>query len=164
MYCVVCTDLNYAIGRGNELLYHISEDLRRFRALTLGKAIIMGRTTLETMPGKKPLPKRDNIILSRDSELSIYGAVVLHSEEELLEYLRSRYKSDDVAVIGGESVYGQLLQYCDTVYLTMVEDEFFGADKFFPRISELAEWSLVEESDEMSDGNKKYRYLTYKKS
>jgi len=163
VFCVVCTDLNYAIGRGNELLYHISDDLKRFRALTTGKVVVMGRATLESMPGGKPLPKRDNIVLSRNTEYKVDGAVVVNSAEQLIEYLGKNYDSENVALIGGDNVYKQFLEYCDTVYLTMVERETPGADKFFPNLSELPEWKVVEESEEMYDGEIKYRYITYKK-
>ncbi len=159
MFAVVCTDKNNAIGRGQDLLYHISDDLKRFKSLTLGKTVVMGRATLESLPGGRPLPKRENIVLSRDPSYTVEGATVLHSVEEVLAYLADK-PADQVAVMGGAQIYELLLPYTDTVYLTLVDDEAEKPDKFFPALPE-AEWRITEESGPLEENGTKYRYITY---
>ncbi len=160
IFAVVCTDRNSAIGRGNELLYHISDDLKRFKALTLEKTVVMGRATLESLPGGRPLPKRENIVLSRDPSYTVEGAKVLHSVEETIGYLAER---DQVAIMGGEQIYRQFLPYLDTVYLTLVEDEAEDADKSFPALTEEDGWEIAEQSAQLEENGIKYRYITYRR-
>lgn len=122
MTAVVAVCENGGIGKDGALLFHIREDLRRFRQLTLGKTVVMGRKTLESLPGGRGLPDRRSLVLTRDPELSAPGAEVLRRLEDVPE---------DAVVIGGESVYRQLLPRCGTVYVTKI---FASpqADAFFP--------------------------------
>ena len=142
MKAIVAVDQNWAIGKDGQLLGHLSPDMKRFRELTKGKIVIYGRKTLETFPGAKPLPYRQNIILSRNPDYQVEGAVTVHSVKELEETLKGlsgEYDKDDRIVIGGDSIYRQLLPLCDTVLVTRVE-RTYDADAWFPNLDEDPEW------------------------
>ena len=134
MRAILNADRNWGIGFQNRLLVHIPSDMRFFREQTTGNIVVMGRKTLESLPGGKPLPDRDNIILSRDPDLRARGAAVVHSVEELQKLLAD-VDTDRVYVIGGAEVYRLLLPYCDTVFVTKV-DYAYQADAFFPDITQ----------------------------
>ncbi|MBQ3772896.1 MAG: dihydrofolate reductase, partial [Pseudobutyrivibrio sp.] len=112
MNLIVAVDKNWAIGKDNKLLVSIPDDMKFFRETTTGKVVVMGRKTLESFPNSKPLPNRVNIVLTRDAKYEAKGAVVVHSKEELNEELK-KYNSDDIYVIGGESIYRLMLDECD---------------------------------------------------
>ena len=114
MNIIVCADNNWAIGYKNRLLVSIPNDMKHFREETMGKVVVLGRKTLETFPQGQPLQGRTNIVLSKDKKLHIKGAEVVHSLEELLERLKD-FDDEDIYIIGGDSVYQQLLPYCDEV-------------------------------------------------
>ena len=131
---------NGGIGKDGALLFHIREDLRRFRQLTLGKTVVMGRRTLESLPGGRGLPDRRNLVLTRDLDFTAPGA----------------------EVIGGESVYRQLLPRCSTVYLTRI----FAApqaDAFFPDLSRDSAWTEAEQSKTFTSGGVSFQYVTYRR-
>ncbi len=161
MKAIVCADRNWGIGAENGLLVHIPSDMRFFREKTTGQVVVMGRKTLESLPNGRPLPDRDNIILSRDPALQVRGAAVVHDVDELLGLL-SDVDPDRVYVIGGEEVYRLLLPYCDTVYVTKV-DYAYRADAFFPDLDEMPEWTLTEESEEQTCFNIEFTFRTYRK-
>ena len=161
MNLIVAVDNNFAIGYQNKLLVSIPGDMKQFKEKTTGKVVILGRKTLETFPKQKPLPNRKNIILSNNKSLSIEGADVVHSIDELLEEL-DKYNTEDVFVIGGESVYKTLIDYCDTAYVTKIDHEY-SADAFFPNLDNMSEWEIVEESEEETYFDISYSYITYKK-
>ena len=152
MKAIVCVDKNWGIGKDGDLLFHIREDLQNFKKVTTGHPIIYGRKTLETFPGKKPLPGRDNYILSRDKNLEVEGAIVIHSIEELPDI-------PDLIVIGGSSVYEQLINYCNSAIVTLVDEEVEGADAFFPNLEEKEGWLRQKNGPwlESADGHK-YRF------
>ena len=112
MNMIVAVDENWAIGNKGELLVRIPNDQKMFRNETINKVVVLGRKTMDTFPQKQPLPKRTNIILTRNPEYTVKDAIVVHSVEELLEELKN-YNSEDVYIIGGDSVYQQMLPYCD---------------------------------------------------
>ena len=153
MTAIVCVDKNWAIGRDNALLFHISADLKHFRALTTGKTVVMGKNTLLSLPGAKPLPDRRNLVLTRDPGLSAPGAEVLRRLEDVPE---------DAVVIGGESVYRQLLPRCGTVYVTKI---FASpqADAFFPDLSRDSGWTEAERSEMYTSGGVSFQYVTYRR-
>ncbi len=126
------------IGYQGGLLFSIPEDMRHFKELTTGKTIIMGRGTLESLPGGKPLPNRRNLVLTSAQTLNVENVELFHSIPELLSSFED---TDEVWVIGGASVYEALLPYCSELYLTEVDD-IRPADRFFPTLS--AEWERVE--------------------
>ena len=146
MNVIAAVDENWAIGNRNELLVRIPADHKFFREETTGKVVILGRKTLQTFPGGLPLKNRENLILSGNENFKVKDAEVFNSIEELLERLKD-YDTEDVYVIGGESVYRQLLPYCDTAHITKI-DRAYEADAFFPNLEVDPEWELTGESDE----------------
>ena len=106
--------------------------MKFFRETTSGKVVAMGRKTLESFPGGQPLKNRTNIVLTKDLNYKVKDAVVVGTLEEMVEELK-KYPSEDIYVIGGESVYRQLLPYCDTAYVTKI-DHIYEADTFFPNL------------------------------
>lgn len=133
--------------------------MRYFVRMTTGKVVVMGRETLESFPGKQPLKDRMNIVLSRNGRFDAPGLTVCRSLEELFAELE-KYQPDDVFVIGGESVYRQLLPYCSEVYVTRFEKEF-EADRHFPDLDRMAGWKLASESERHYYNDMGYRFLTY---
>lgn len=160
MNLIAAVDRNWAIGMNNELLVHIPDDLKRFRRMTIGKVVVMGRKTLESFPGGKPLKERVNIVLSKDRDYRPEGVIVVQSMEELSEELK-KYKSEDIFVIGGESIYRQLLEQCDTAYITRI-DYAYQADAWFPNLDEDKMWQIVEEGEEQTYFDLEYYFATYR--
>lgn len=160
MKLIVAADKNWAIGKNNELLVRISNDMKNFRALTEGNVVVMGRKTLESFPGGMPLPKRVNIVLTRQKDYNGRGAVVVHSEKKLWEEL-SGYDSDHIFVIGGEAIYRMLLPYCDTAYVTKLDYEY-EADTWMPDLDEEPGWTLTEKGEEQTCFDLIYYFQTYK--
>ena len=158
---IVAVADGWAIGYKGDLLARISTDLKRFKELTTGNAVIMGYNTLISLPGSKPLKNRENIVLYPD-EMEIEGATVVHSLQEAVK-LSESIKDKDVFVIGGGSVYNQLLPYCDTAYITKI-DKHYEADTFTSNLDEMPEWKIEEESEQFYDTDgTPYRYVTYKR-
>ena len=149
---------NNAIGFENRLLYRLSSDLRRFKELTSGHTVIMGRKTFDSLP-KGALPNRRNIVLTRQQDLSIPGVEIFHSLPEALEACKA---DAEVFIMGGEAVYTEGLAHADRLYLTHVHNTPAQADAFFPAISE-AEWTATEtvrfEADEKNECP--YSFTTY---
>lgn len=161
MNLIAAVDRNWAIGYGNKLLVSIPSDMKFFRKITTGKEIVMGRKTLESFPGGGPLQNRINIVLSSSRTYRVKGAVVIHTLVELLKELE-KYNSQDIFVIGGGSIYRQLLPYCDTAYITKI-DHVFQADTYFPNLDEKKEWEMTETSEENTCFDLEYKFTTYKR-
>ena len=161
MRAIVNADRNWGIGWQNGLLIHIPSDMRFFREKTMGNVVVMGRKTLESLPQGRPLPDRDNIVLSGDPDFKVKGAAVVHSAGELLQLLAD-VDPDRVYVIGGEQIYRLLLPYCDTVFVTKV-DYAYQADAFFPNLDQMEEWEMTEESDEQTCFDIEFTFRTYRK-
>ena len=159
MKCIVAVDKNFAIGREGKLLLHVPNDMNHFRSLTEGKVVVLGRKTLQTFPQGQPLPNRTNIILSRNKDFKVKGAVVVNSLDELKEEIK-KYPSDDVCVIGGEQIYKQLLPLCDTCEVTYFDREF-DADAFFPDLDNSPDWKIAEESEEQVYFDTLYTFRRY---
>ncbi len=159
MNMIVCVSRNWGIGKDNQLLFHIPNDLKQFRALTIGKTIVMGHNTLKSLPGGKPLPERTNIVLSRDPSLVVEGATVCHDMQDVLIEL-STVSPDDVFIIGGASVYKMFLPYCRRALITRV-DAAPEADSFFPDLQEHPQWKIRQESDFMEHNGLSYQYVEY---
>ncbi|NLP30217.1 MAG: dihydrofolate reductase [Clostridiales bacterium] len=160
MKAIVVVDKNWGIGKDGKLLVHLPGDLKYFKEKTLGKVVVMGRTTLESLPGGEPLKDRINIVLSRklcDQD----GCTLLSSIDSLFEELEN-YDLDDVFVIGGESIYRELLDHCGTLYVTKICEEF-EADKFFPNLDESDEWELVFESEPCTEKGITYKFTEYRR-
>lgn len=161
MNIIVAVDKNWAIGYRNKLLVSIPNDHKHFRQETIGKVVVLGRKTLETFPQGQPLAGRTNIILSKDSEYAVKGAIVVHSLEELFEELK-KYPSENVYVIGGESIYRQLLPYCDTAHITKIEQEY-QADTYFPSLDADSAWQVTAESEEQTYFDVEYAFYKYER-
>ena len=161
MNLIVAVDKNWAIGNKNDLLVKIPADQRFFREETTGKVIIMGRKTLESFPQKKPLPNRMNIVISRKADYKVDGATVVGSIEETLELVKD-YKSEDVFAIGGDSIYHQMLPYCDVAHITKI-NYAYEADTYFPNLDEMPEWKITEQSEEQTYYDLEYWFIKYEK-
>ena len=157
MNVIVAVDQNWAIGKDGDQLVYLSEDLKRFKSLTTGHPVILGRKTLATFPGERPLKGRRNLILSRSPDFAPEGAEVFSD----VETLRAA-APEDAFVIGGASVYRQLLPWCDTAYVTKI-DRAFPADCYFPDLEQDPAWERTEESAPLEQDGIVYRYLTYRR-
>ncbi len=156
---IVAIAQNYAIGLDNKLLWHISNDLRRFKRITAGGTVIMGKKTLESLPNG-PLPKRRNIILTDQPNDSFEGCETALSIAEAIGKVKGE---TEAFVIGGGSVYRQFLPLANKLYLTIVEKDFH-ADTFFPEIT-FSDWELLEIEivDNDSQNEFSYRFETYQR-
>lgn len=161
MNIIVAVDKNWAIGYQNKLLVSIPADMRFFRDETGGKVVVMGKNTLESFPNGKPLRDRVNVVIALEKDYEVPGAIVVNSIEEALEAVKG-YKSEDVFVIGGASIYSQMLEHCDVAHITKI-DFAYQADTFFPNLDEMPEWSIAEESDEQTYYNLEYVFCRYEK-
>lgn len=161
MNLIVCTSRNWGIGNKNQLLFHIPDDLKQFKSLTIGKTIIMGHNTLNSLPGGNPLPGRTNIVLSRNPGLTVEGATVCHSVQDVLIEV-SALPHNEVFIIGGEMVYRAFLPYCRRALVTRV-DATPEADTFFPDLQEHPQWKIRRESDFMEHNGLSYQYVEYVK-
>lgn len=158
MNLIVAVDQNWAIGKDGDQLVYLKEDLKRFRTLTSGHTVILGRKTLATFPGGRPLKNRRNLILSRNPQFQAEGAEVFSSVEELVQQA-----DGDAFVIGGASVYEQLLPYCDTAYITKIHAAF-PADTYFPDLDRAEEWEIVQENESLEQDGIAYHYVTYRRT
>ena len=161
MKAILAADKNWGIGYNNHLLVSIPSDMKFFRQTTTGKVVVMGRKTLESFPNGMPLKNRTNIVLSGNQNYQVKDAVVVHSEDELMEELE-KYDTDDIFVIGGESVYRMMLPHCDTVYVTKI-DRAFQADTFVPDLDEMDEWVMTEESEEQTCFDLEFCFTKYER-
>ena len=156
---IVAVAENGAIGKNNDLLWHISDDLKRFKALTTGHCIIMGRKTYESFP-KRPLPNRRNIVITHGDGSGLEGCEVVHSVQEALEQCES---DEQPFIIGGATVYRQFLPFVARIYLTKVFATF-DADTFFPPI-DTEEFREISASEILTDEKSglRYQYLEYER-
>lgn len=159
MKAILSADLNWGIGCRGDLLQRVPEDMKFFRKMTAGKVVVMGRETFESLPGKQPLKDRVNIILSRSAVFDDDRLIVCRSVDELFTELK-KYNPDDVFVIGGESVYTQLLPYCTEAFVTRFEKEF-TADRYFPDLDKMENWVLADESERYFYNDMGFRFLKY---
>jgi len=161
MNIIVAVDKNWSIGNQGQLLVSIPEDKKLFREETMGKVIVMGRKTLESLPGKQPLYGRTNIVLTRNPDYKVKGAIVCHSLSEVLKEL-SNYPKEDCFVIGGQSIYEQFFPYCDTAHVTYI-DYIYSADTHFPNLDQDPTWEMAAESDEQTYFDLCYTFRMYRR-
>ena len=161
MNLIVAVDKNWAIGMDNKLLVSIPQDMKFFRETTKGKVVAMGRKTLESFPGGQPLKNRVNVVLTSDKKYNVKGTVVVHSIDEMVEELK-KYNDEDIFVIGGESIYRQLLTYCKTAYITKI-DHAYQADTFFPDLDQDPQWQMTKISDEQTYFDLEYVFTIYER-
>ena len=161
MNLIVNVDSNWTIGYRGKLLVSIPEDMKFFRSETTGKVVVLGRKTLDTFPGGQPLKNRTNIILTRNPNYQVKGAIICHSVEEVLEELK-KYNSEDVYIIGGDSIYKEFLPYCDVAHVTRT-DHVYDADAWFPNLEEDPAWVLTGESEEKTYFDLEFRFCRYER-
>lgn len=163
---IVAAANNNAIGRNNELPWHLPQDLKYFKSTTLGKPVIMGRKTFESIG--KPLPGRTNIVVTRQKDWNVAGVLVAQSLEQAIDIAQqfrneqSSSVADEVMVIGGAEIYRHALLLADRIYLTRIEADVTGADVFFPALPET-QWKLVSEVAGERDANLKHSFLVFEK-
>ena len=155
MQAIVAVSQSWGIGKGGDLLFRLPSDLRRFKAMTTGHTVIMGRKTLDSLPGGKGLPHRRNLVLSRQSDFAPDRAEVIHSVEDIL-----KTAEDDAFVIGGQQVYEQLLPYCARVYVTKVLSDP-EADAFFPDLDKLPGWKVASAGEMLTGNGLSFQYVEY---
>jgi len=160
MKAILSADLNWAIGYEGNLLMRVPDDMKFFKRKTLGKVVLMGRKTYESLPGKAPLEGRVNIVLSRDENFSDDRVTVCHTIDEALNEIK-KYDKDDVFIIGGEKIYKEFLPYCEKVYVTKFKKKF-EADTFFPNLDADENWESYKTSTEKEYKGMKYCFTKYK--
>lgn len=158
---ILSADRNWAIGYKNNLLVRIPNDMKNFRKITTDNVIVMGRKTLESFPQGQPLPNRVNLVLSKDASYQVKGAITVTSIEALFTEL-DKYPDKEIYVVGGGSIYKQLLPYCDKAIITKI-DEAYEADTYFTNLDELDEWEITEESEEQTYFDICYTFVTYER-
>lgn len=161
MNIIVTVDENWAIGKKDKAFVQIPGNQRFLQRQTAGKTVIMGRKTLQAMPQGVPMYGCENIVLSQNPSYSVKGTKVLHSKEELLARLES-VPTEDIYVVGGESIYKMLFDKCDTVYVTMVE-KAYDADRYFENLDKHPNWIMTEESDEQTYFDITYYFRKYER-
>lgn len=150
---------NRVIGKDNDMPWHMPADLQHFKKVTLGKPVIMGRKTLESIG--RPLPGRKNIVISRSNEILFEGVEIANSPEQAIEIAGD---VDEVMIIGGGHIYNHFLALADTLYLTHIDLNVEG-DTCFPDYNSIAKWTIIEEDNHQADESNpyNYRFVTYHK-
>ena len=160
MNLIVAVDKNWGIGAKNGLLYNFKQDMNFFKEMTMDKVVVMGRNTLESFPGGKPLKRRINICLNAEEGFERENVIVVTSMDQLFEKL-AFYESDNIFIIGGASIYSQFLEHSDKMYLTEIDAEDKDADVFFPEFNREEYTSeLIKENE---DNGIKYKHMVYRR-
>lgn len=160
MKMIAAVDRNWSIGKDGNLLVRIPEDQKFFKRMTLGKTVVMGRKTLDSLPGGRALKDRVNLVLTRDPDFARENVTAVHSVEEALSLL-SGLPADQVMIIGGESVYRAFLPYCDGAWITMV-GAAFDADCRIPDLDQESGWTLVSETEPAEHNGLRYTFREYR--
>lgn len=161
MQIIAAADTRWGIGKDGKLLVAIPADQKYFQSTTTGHTVIMGRKTLESFPGKKPLKNRRNIVLTRQTDYTVEGAEVVSSIEEVMDLIRGT-DPDEVFCIGGAEIYRLFLPYCDKALITRI-DHVYDADTFLPDLDSDPEWELVQKSEEQVFFDLTYHFCVYRK-
>ena len=158
---IVAVDKKWGIGKNNDLLFHLPEDMKFFRATTLGKVVVMGSNTLLSFPGGNPLKNRTNVVLwpggEKREDCTIVGSI-----DELKDVLKA-YKDEEIFVIGGAMFYRTMLPYCESVLVTKVDADG-EAQVFFENLDEMDNWSMTDRSESVKSGEIDIRFTTYTNS
>lgn len=155
MTAIVCVDKNWAIGRENRLLFRISADLKHFRALTTGKTVVMGKNTLLSLPGGRPLPNRRNLVVST-TMAPREGVEIARSIEEA-----AALAGEDAVLMGGAQLYRALLPRCERVLVTQVDAAAEGADTFFPNLDAAPDWTAETVGEWQEENGLRFRHVDY---
>ncbi len=161
MNLIVSADKHWSIGKNGRPLVNIPAERQLLLKETAGKVVVMGRKTLETLPGGQPLGGRTNVVLSADLSFKARGAVVCRSMEETLAYLEE-FDPKDIYILGGESIYRQFLPYCDTAHVTYI-DYTYSADTHFSNLDQDPSWEMAAESEEQTYFDLCYTFRMYRK-
>lgn len=156
---IVAVDKNWGIGHRGNLLLSIPADMKFFKETTTGNVVVMGRKTLESFPGGRPLTDRINIVITKKKDYKVNGAIIVHSVEEALEEAK-KYTDLDTYVIGGGLIYNQMLKYCDEAHVTYI-DYSYEADTYFPNLDTMPDWVIEGESEEQTHFNLVYYFRKY---
>jgi len=161
MNLIVAVDDDWAIGKKNDLLYNLPEDMKYFRETTNEKVVIMGDNTIRSLPGGKPLKNRTTIVMTLDKTFKVDGAKhICHSVNELGSVLKN-YNDNDVFVCGGAGIYKLLLPYTKFAYITKIHASTKDAEVFFPNLDTLNNWTQIKTSGIMNNGTYKYEFTIY---
>lgn len=158
MNLIVAVDKNWGIGKNNDLLISLKDDMRFFREKTKDSVVIMGQNTLESFPGGNPLKNRVNIVLTLDQNYVNEYVIVARNISQAVEMAKKYNK--EIFIIGGASIYRQMLDLCDTAYVTKI-DKSFDADTFFTNLDELSNWSIENETEILEENGIKYKFVVY---
>lgn len=150
MKAIVCTDYYWGIGKDNQLLFRIDTDMKNFRNMTKNNIVVMGRKTFESLPFRKPLKDRLNIIMTRDYDFYVDGAIIVHNDGELRTEL-AKHPKDEVFIIGGESIYNQYIDECTDAWVTKVRS-VEEVDTYFPDLSQKPNWIWSHEDSHVFFG------------
>jgi dihydrofolate reductase len=161
MDLIVAADRNWGIGKDNGLLASLPTDMKYFKEHTMGKVVVMGRKTLESLPGKKGLPKRTNIVLTTNPDYEAERCTIVNSEDELFEEI-SKYDPDEVMLIGGGAMYNKYYKLCDRLYVTKM-DAVLGADTFIENFDEDPDFEVESESEPITENGVTFKFVVYKK-
>ena len=160
MNCIVVVDQNWAIGCEGGLLFSLPTDMKRFRSLTIDGTVILGRKTLDSFPGGRPLPRRRNIVITRKVDFDREGCEIVPSPQAALEAADGT-EEEQLWVIGGGSVYTALLPKCKRAFVTRVDAAAPEADTFFPNLDKLPGWEVESVSEPVEENGVTYRFVDY---
>lgn len=160
MKIILAVDRDFGIGKDNKLLFHLKKDLAHFKDLTLNNIVIMGRKTYKSMNGA--LPKRKNIVLTRNKDLKLDDALVFNSPQNLLKYVRENKNDREVFVIGGKQIVDLLLDFCDEAIITKI-DAKKDADTFLHNFDKDENFEIVNKSEDYYENDLKFNYITYRR-
>lgn len=161
MNLIVAADRNWGIGKDGGLLADLPTDMKYFREHTTGKVVVMGRKTLESLPGKKGLPKRTNIVLTTNPDYEAERCTIVNSEDELFEEI-SKYEPEEVMLMGGGAMYNKYYKLCDKLYVTKI-DAVLGADTFIANFDEDPDFEVESESEPITENGLTFKFVVYKK-
>lgn len=167
MKAIVAVDSKWGIGKNGDLLVHIPGDLKYFKKMTMGKILVVGRKTLESFPGGRPLPGRATVVLTENEHYTNEDCDVCKKTDDLIQVIKDSKEdldmAEDVFVAGGGSIYRELLPCCDQLFITKIEGDF-DADVYFPDIDENPDFEMVWESDFHEDNGVRYRFMRYERT
>jgi len=165
MNLIFAVDGNWKIGYNGQMLVEIEEDLHRFRRITEGHIVVMGRKTMEALPNQQPLENRENIIVTRNKDFQKEGFIIVNSLEDLFPILKeiNPGKEKEVFITGGGTIARQLLLFCNKAYITRIFKDFRNTDTFIPILDLGPDWHVVEESEVFRQGDIYYRYVDYER-
>ena len=161
MNLIVAVDKTWGIGRDNGLLASLPSDMKYFKEHTSGHTVVMGRKTLESMPGKRGLPNRRNIVLTTNPEYEAERCEIVHNDKELMKAIEGM-DVDDVFLIGGATMYNKYYKLCDKLYITKMDADL-NADTHIVNIDEDDDYEVVSESEPITENGVTYRFLVYKR-